>query len=101
MGEKQFLMVLPSNSNMCYFPENTTTSFITKLSNTVHLHGEWEVALSKIQFPCTFLHVRRGENVLKFVDIKHSDEKAKSPFIAKEILIPNGLQRYRGSYLRD
>jgi len=87
-------MVLPSNSSMRYFPENTTTSFITELPHTVHLHGEWEVALSEIQFPCSFLHVRHGENVLKFVDIKHGDEKdGEGPFIAKEIVIPNGVYK--------
>jgi len=93
MGEEQFLMILPSNSSMRYFPENTTTSFITELPHTVHLHGEWEVALSEIQFPCSFLHVRHGENVLKFVDIKHGDENGEGPFIAKEITIPNGVYK--------
>jgi len=69
-------MVFSNNSSMRYFPENTTTSFIIiKLPHTVHLHGEWEIVLSEIQFLCTFLHVRRGENVLKFIDIKHGDEK--------------------------
>ena len=51
-------MILPSNSSMQYFPENTTSSFITELLQTVELHGEWEVALSEIQFPCSFSHVR-------------------------------------------
>jgi len=78
---------------MRYFPENTTTSFITELLHTVHLHGEWEVALSEIQFHCTFLYVRRGENVLKFVDIKHDDEKDEGSFIAKEIVISNGVYK--------
>jgi len=79
---------------MQYFPENTTTSFITELPHTVHLQGEWEVALSEIQFPCTFLHVRHGENVLKFVDIKHVDEKGEEgTFIAKEIVIPKGVYK--------
>jgi len=78
---------------MLYFPENTTTSFITELPHTVHLHGEWEVVLNEIQFPCIFLHVRRGENVLKFVDIKHGDEKDEDPFIAKEIVTPNGVYK--------
>jgi len=77
---------------MRYFPENTTMYFITELPHTVHLHGEWEVALSEIQFLCTFLHIQRGENVLKFVDIKH-DEKDEGPFIAKEIVILNGVYK--------
>jgi len=31
--------------------------------------------------------------VLKFVDIKHGDEKDERPFIAKEIIIPNGVYK--------
>jgi len=82
-------MVLPSNSSMCYFPENTTTFFITELPHTIHLHEEWEVALSEIQFFYTYFFTRmpRG-NVLKFIDIKHCDEKDEGPFIAKEVIIP-------------
>lgn len=81
MTEEQFLMVLPSNSSMRYFPDNTTTNFVTELSQTVHLHGEWEVALSEIQYPCNFLHVARDENVIKFVDIENDEKKKKSPKI--------------------
>jgi hypothetical protein len=61
-------MILPSNSSMQYFPENTTSSFITELPQTVELHGEWEVALSEIQFPCSFFHVRQfPENEIRFL----------------------------------
>jgi len=31
--------------------------------------------------------------VLKFVDIKHGDEKDEDPFIAKKIVIPNGVYK--------
>jgi len=74
MRADQFLLVLPSNSSMRYFPNNKTSSFITELPQSLHLHGEWEVALSEIQFPNTFFHIRRGENILSFVDI---DPQAK------------------------
>jgi len=47
---------------------------------------------SEIQFPCTFLHVCRGKNVLKF-NIKHGDEKNEGPFIAEEIIILNGVYK--------
>ena len=33
------------------------------------LHGQWKFAISEIQFPCSFLHVRYNENV-RFVDVK-------------------------------
>ena len=70
---EQFHMILPSNSSMKYFPENTTSSFIMELPQTVELHGEWEVALSEIQFLCSFFHIRKfPENEIKFL-YSHDD----------------------------
>ena len=53
----QFYVVLPSNSSMQYFAENTTTHFVTKLPKEVQLHGDWVVALTEIQIPLTFQHL--------------------------------------------
>jgi len=36
---------------MDYYPENTVARFTTKLSSTIELEGEWEVALSEISIP--------------------------------------------------
>ena len=54
------------------------------------MHGEWEVAISEIQFPCTFLHVRHNENMIRFVDVK-LDEETNGPFMAKEAPFSNGI----------
>ncbi|XP_018359042.1 PREDICTED: uncharacterized protein F54H12.2-like [Trachymyrmex cornetzi] len=70
MEEEQFLLVFPSNSSMRHFPDNTTSSFITELPHSIVLHGQLEVAITEIQFPCTFLHIRHNKNVIRFVDIK-------------------------------
>ncbi|KYQ47382.1 hypothetical protein ALC60_13600 [Trachymyrmex zeteki] len=75
---------------MRHFPTNTTSSFITELSHSIVLHGQWEVALSEIQFPCIFLHVRHNENMISFVDVK-PDKGTSGPFTAKEIAFPNGI----------
>src|SRR5436190_6310218 len=72
-GEK-FYIVLPSNSSMLYFPENKTTQFTTELPRRIDLHGRWEVALTEIQFPCSFLHIRPEEGLITFVDVKESDK---------------------------
>lgn len=53
----QFYLVLPSNSSMKYYPENTVTHYITQLPKTLKMPGEWVVALTEIQFPRTFLHL--------------------------------------------
>ena len=54
------------------------------------LHGQWEVAISEIQFSCTFLYVHHNENVIRFVDVK-PDEETNGPFMAKEVPFPNGI----------
>ena len=82
MVEEQFLLVLPSNSNMRHFPDNIMSFFITKLTYSIVLHGQWEVAISEIQFSCTFLHVRHNKNVIRFIDVK-PDEQTNDPFTAK------------------
>ena len=64
---------------MHHFPDNTISSFITGLPHSIMLHRQWEVAISEIQFPCTFLHVRHNENVIRFVDVK-PDEGTNDAF---------------------
>lgn len=52
-----FYIVLPSNSSMKYFPDNTTTHFITRLPYPLELNGWWDIALVEIQTPMTILHI--------------------------------------------
>ena len=47
---------------MEYFPDNKTSNFVTKLSRTLQLHGEWEVGLAEIDYPHTWHNIREGEN---------------------------------------
>ena len=47
----RFHLMLPSNSSMDYYPENTVARFTTKLPNNIDLDGEWEVGLSEISVP--------------------------------------------------
>ena len=54
----QFYVVLPSNSSMNYFKENTTTHYVTQLSQQLRLEGAWNVALTEIQVPLTFQHIQ-------------------------------------------
>ncbi|XP_067216285.1 uncharacterized protein [Linepithema humile] len=95
MRTDQFLLILPSNSSMRYFPHNATTSFTTELPQPIHLHGEWEVALNEIQFPTTFLHINHVENVIRFVDIENGHETRKNgaPLTSTEGVIPNGIYK--------
>ena len=57
MKDEYIYIVLPSNSSMNYFSENTTSHFITQLPQQICLQGSWSVALTKVQIPLTFQHV--------------------------------------------
>lgn len=83
---------------MRYFPENRTSSFVTELSQTVHLHGEWEVALSEIQFPSTLLHLRYKETEMFFYDTKQEEEKDKV-LVAKKSTFSFGLYKNTGELI--
>ena len=39
-----------NNSSMQHFPDNKTLNFVTKLSRTLQLDGEWEVCLAEIVY---------------------------------------------------
>ncbi|KAL6433570.1 hypothetical protein ACFW04_006572 [Cataglyphis niger] len=87
MREDEFYMILPSNSSMRYFPENKTTCFTTELPQRVDLHGRWEVALTEIQFPCSFLHIRPGKGLMRFIDITERDKIIN----AMKAQVPSGI----------
>ena len=50
---------------MQYFPDNETSNFVTKLSRTLQLDGEWEVGLAEINCPHTWYNIREGKNSLE------------------------------------
>lgn len=63
MMEGQFYLTLPSNSSMKLYPNNTLADFTINLSPPLDLSGDWEVALSEIQYPHTWNNVRIPYNV--------------------------------------
>ena len=60
--ESAFYVTLPSNSTMQYFPDNKISNFVTKLSRTLQLDGEWEVGLAEIDYPYTWHNIREEKN---------------------------------------
>ena len=64
--ESEFYVTLPSNSSMQYFPDNKTSNFVTKLSKTLQLDGEWEVGLAEIDYNYLYnynwYNIREGKN---------------------------------------
>jgi hypothetical protein len=46
-----FFVTLPSDSSAKYYPDNTVARFVTKLSETIRLQGQYEMALVEIIYP--------------------------------------------------
>ena len=57
-----FYVTLPSNASMQYFPQNTQSSYRTKLISPVILNGEWEVGLAEIFIPRNWFNVGLHNN---------------------------------------
>lgn len=47
----EFFMSLSSDNSIKYFPQNAPSKFTVRLPYKVQLQGEWNVALTEIQFP--------------------------------------------------
>lgn len=71
---KDFYMTLFSNSSMSYHHGNRTSSFTVQLPRSFDLAGDWEVALSEIQYPYTFFSVQNGQNELKIKSFTTTQE---------------------------
>lgn len=62
-----FYVTLISDSSMQFFPDNTTSQFITQLPSSIDLkNGEWEVSLVNIIYPHTWYNIRKENNLFGF-----------------------------------
>ncbi|GFY67971.1 uncharacterized protein TNIN_431361 [Trichonephila inaurata madagascariensis] len=61
-----FYITLPSDSSMHFFPENKISHFKTRLPSPVYLNGEWEVGLSEIIYPQSWLNVNGTNNYFRY-----------------------------------
>ena len=62
-----FNTMLPSNSSMKTFPDNTLNHCVTALSNRIELDDDWEVALSEILFQRTWYNIQEDECMLSII----------------------------------
>ena len=46
---------------MNYYPDNTLTTYTTKLAQPLELDGAWEVGLAEIQYPHSWYNIRKDE----------------------------------------
>lgn len=71
---KDFYVTLFSNSSMNYYTENKTSSFTVQLPRSMILNGEWDVALTEIQYPYSFFNVLERNNEIKIKIIKITEK---------------------------
>lgn len=69
---ESFTLFLPSNSSAQYY-DNTTSHFTTRLLDPISLDPayNWEVALTELQYPISWINIRDGHNR---VDIRVSKQ---------------------------
>ena len=79
---------------MQYFPDNKTSNFVTNLSRTLQLGGEWEVGLVEIDYPHTWYNIHEGKNSVKiYVPDKWAQEFIIQPeYYAKMIDVIDALR---------
>lgn len=75
-----FYVTLVSNSSMDIFPNNTTSSFTTQLSEKISLKGIWSVAIAEIHYNYNFFNVTNGNNkiILRCGDSKNNDQDSNN-----------------------
>ena len=64
MTDSDFLVTLPSNSNMNTHPSNEPANFTVKLSEPLTLDGEWEAALVSVQYTPTWLTFDHTQTIM-------------------------------------
>lgn len=83
MADRQFYLWLPSNSSAKVFPKNTLAEYRVQLPNSIQLNGEWEVALTEIQYK------KNWRNIRMFYNVFYVRAPRKEPIIDR-ITIPPG-----------
>lgn len=88
-----FYLVLPSNSSMTIFPNNTLADYTTKLAHPISLDGgEWEVALVEAIYPHSFHNLPKGRNTVTVGNHSMVIPSGHYKSVHHLITIINGLQ---------
>ncbi|KAI8499057.1 hypothetical protein Bbelb_235100 [Branchiostoma belcheri] len=86
-----FYVTLPSDGSMDVYPDNTLSTYRTKLSHPIELKGDWEVSLSEIQYPHSWMNVREGDNTLLYFMADETIEGGGREY--EVITVPSGYYK--------
>ena len=83
----EFHVLLPSDSCMKYYPDNTVARFTTQLPEEIKLQGKWVIGLTEFSFPSSFLNVKAGTLIDAFLFYPEDDTSYKK---TSDCVIPKG-----------
>ena len=85
-----FYVILPSDSSVGSYPNNTVARFVTKLPERIHLEGDYEMALAEIIYPHSWYNVDNTDGRYWLaVAQKHNADIAKTGGPADSIVREN------------
>lgn len=87
--KNEFYVTLPSNSSMNYFPENTQSSYRTKLSSPLVLVGDWEVGLSEVFLSRNWFNIGNHNNTYSITEFK--EENIPMNPMRYDVALPNEI----------
>lgn len=61
MEDDGFYVTLPCNASLMVYPENSISSYRTKLSTPINLKGRWQVGLCEIEYPRSWYSFNRQD----------------------------------------
>lgn len=77
---------------MNYYHENTLTRYVTKLHGSINLSGDWEVGLSEIIFPHSWLTLDKSDAsfTVSMADFSVTNTATAHPPLTTEVRFPYG-----------
>lgn len=80
---KQFYIALPSNSSFNFFPNNTQSSYRTKLASPLKLDGDYECGLKEIFLPRNYFNI--GDHNNNYSIVQHKEIEIEQQFMKYEV----------------
>ena len=95
MTTSGIVVTLPSSSSKSEFPNNKTSSYKIRLPYPLELNGKWEVGLSSITLPDTYLEM----SILK--DLNTFELKTVRNYIGDNVEVPKNNTAILGLFSRN
>ena len=82
LNRDEFMLTLPSNSSVKYYPENKPSTYKVLLPAPLELEGEWEAGIISIQYPFNWPNFN-GADIAVIASMKDLEEPKVGSFRAQ------------------